>query len=317
MNLMWFTREINKYIVPYKWLVSLLIAREIFEAAFDSSIRMSLKFIIDAAIIPQNYSLLILIILLLLGGAILFIFIGLLGDYWAIVFQISVINNIRYSMFAHLQNLSLEFFERRSTGDITNCFSGDTEKVENSLIYGLILVLELGSILFSAILMFFLNWQLGLISCIGLTFCTIAPAKIAQKAIDKSYQIRDKQGQIANVVQENIVSQAMVKLFGLQFQTSNNFFQDLQALKKVYVKAKFYSYLVQRIPTLVFLFVQLAVISIGAVMAYKNAPVGSKNLILARWIKYINEDTANQWNPQLQQIIDRYFVNDKLTGVIK
>jgi len=270
MNLMWFTREINKYIVPYKWLVSLLIAREIFEAAFDSSIRMSLKFIIDAAIIPQNYSLLILILLLLLGGAILFIFIGLLGDYWAIVFQISVINNIRYSMFAHLQNLSLEFFERRSTGDITNCFSGDTEKVENSLVYGLILVLELGSILFSAILMFFLNWQLGLISCIGLTFCTIAPAKIAQKAIDKSYQIRDKQGQIANVVQENIVSQAMVKLFGLQFQTSNNFFQDLQALKKVYVKAKFYSYLVQRIPTLVFMFVQLAVISIGAVMAYKN-----------------------------------------------
>lgn len=55
----------------------------------------------------------------------------------------------------------------------------------------------------------------------------------------------------------------------------------------------------------------------AAVKAYENAPVGSKNLILARWLKYINEDTANQWNPQLQQIIDRYFVNDKLTGVIK
>jgi len=55
----------------------------------------------------------------------------------------------------------------------------------------------------------------------------------------------------------------------------------------------------------------------AAVKAYNDAPVGSKNLILARWLKYINEDTANQWNPQLQQIIDRYFVNDKLTGVIK
>ena len=55
----------------------------------------------------------------------------------------------------------------------------------------------------------------------------------------------------------------------------------------------------------------------AAVKAYDNSPTGSKNLILARWLKYINEDTANQWNPQLQQIIDRYFVNDKLTGVIK
>lgn len=195
---------------------------------------MSLKFIIDAAIIPQNYRLLVSIILLLGGAAILFVFVGLLGDFWATRFNISVINNIRHSMFVRLQNLSMEFFGRRSAGDIVNCFSADIEKLENSLAYGLIIILELGSILFSAILMFSLNWQLGLISCIGLTFCTLAPAKIGQTATELTYQLRDKQGQIANVVQENIISQAVVKLFGLQPRTINNFSKDLQALKKVY-----------------------------------------------------------------------------------
>ncbi|MEG3861182.1 ABC transporter ATP-binding protein [Microcoleus sp. herbarium12] len=270
MNLIWFLKELNKYIAPYRWLAILLIARGLFEAAFESSIRMSLKFIIDAAIIPQNYRLLVLILLLLGGGAILFVFIGLLGDFWATRFSISVINNIRSSMFSHLQNLSMEFFGRRSAGDIVNCFSADTEKVENSLTYGLILILELGSILFSAILMLSLNWQLGLISCIGLTFCTLAPAKIGQKATDQNYQLREKEGKIANVIQENILSQSVVKLFCLQNRTIKNFSKDLHDIKKVYLKAKFSSYLVQRIPTLVFVFVQLAVITIGALMTYRN-----------------------------------------------
>lgn len=270
MNLIWFIKELNKYIVPYRWLAILLIARGLFEAAFESSIRISLKFIIDAAIIPQNYRLLVLILLLLGGGAILFVFIGLLGDFWATRFSISVINNIRYSMFERLQSLSMEFFGRRSVGDIVNCFSVDTEKVENSLNCGLVMILELGSILFSAIFMFSLNWQLGLISCIGLTFCILAPAIIGQNATQQNYQLREKEGQIANVVQENILSQSVVKLFGLQARTINNFSKDLHKLKKVYVRAKFSSYLVQRIPTLVFVFVQLAIISIGAVMTYWN-----------------------------------------------
>ncbi len=270
MNLIWFLKELNKYIAIYRWLAILLIVRELFEATFEASTRMSLKFIIDAAIIPQNYNLLILILLLLGLGAILFVFIGLFGDFWATKFNISVINNIRSAMFDRLQILSMEFFGRRSPGDIVNCFVADTEKVENSLQFGLIMILELGSILFSAIFMFSLNWQLGIISLIGLTFCVIAPTKIGAIATNQTYQLRDTQGQIANTIQENIISQTVIKLFGLQQRNIQDFSQQLQSLKKVYVKAKFSSYLVQRIPTLVFVFVQLTIIAIGAVMTYKN-----------------------------------------------
>ncbi|BAY29811.1 putative ABC transporter [Nostoc carneum NIES-2107] len=270
MNLIWFLKEINKYIFPYRWLAILLITRGLYEAAFEASIRISLKFIIDGAIIPQNYNLLILILLLLGLGSILFVFIGLIGDFWATKFNISIINNIRSAMFYRLQNLSMEFFGRRSPGDIVNCFVTDTEKVENSLQFGLIMILELGSILFSAIFMFSLNWQLGIISLIGLTFCVLAPTKIGAIATNQTYELRDTQGQIANTIQENIISQTVIKLFGLQQRNIHDFSQQLQDLKKVYTKAKFSSYLVQRIPTLVFVFVQIAIIAIGAIMTYKN-----------------------------------------------
>jgi ATP-binding cassette subfamily B protein len=270
MQLIWFLKEIYKYISPYRWLVIFLFGGLIFEAGFDAVMRMSLKFIIDAAIVPKNYGLLILILLLLGGGAIVLTFVGLLGNFLAARFGVLVINSIRRSMFEHLQKLSMDFFGRRTAGDIVNCFLADVEKVENSLIFGLIVILELSTILFSTIFLFSLNWQLAILSCIGLTFCIIAPDKIAQRATSYGYHLRQKEGHIASVVEENILSQSVVKLFGLSQRKVKEFSAQLNDLKGVYVQAKFFSYLVQKIPTLTFVFVQLIVLSIGAVMTYWN-----------------------------------------------
>jgi hypothetical protein len=45
---------------------------------------------------------------------------------------------------------------------------------------------------------------------------------------------------------------------------------------------------------------------------YAEAPKGSKTAINQAWNTYLQETTAGAWNPQLQQIIDRYFINDNL-----
>ena len=149
--------------------------------------------VIDAAIVPKNFGLLILILLLLVGGAISLTFVGLLGDFYTARFGVLVSNNIRYSLFERIQSLSMEFFGRRSAGDIVNCFLADVEKVENSLSTGLaIVILDLSDILFSAIFLFSLNWQLAVLSCIGLTFCILAPAKIGHRATSESYLLRQE-----------------------------------------------------------------------------------------------------------------------------
>lgn len=53
-----------------------------------------------------------------------------------------------------------------------------------------------------------------------------------------------------------------------------------------------------------------------AVQAYDQAPKGLKGAVQKAWVTYLQETTANAWNPALQQIIDRYFVNDKLKGTL-
>lgn len=166
----------------------------------------------------------------------------------------------------------MEFFGRRSTGDIVNCLISDVQKVENGVItMGLtVVVLELCNLLFSTIFLFFINWQLALLSYIGLTICTIAPAKIASLATDVGYQLLQQEGQIANVVEENMLSQAVVKIFGLENHISNDFSTHLNNLQQVYVKATFLSYLVQKVPMIGFVLTQLVILGIGAIMTYRN-----------------------------------------------
>jgi len=272
MQITWFLRAISQYVASHKKLAVALVICLVFDAAFDTIMRVSLKFIIDAAIVPQNYRLLVLILCLLGAGGILFACVGLLGNFLGARLGVLIINKIRYSLFEHLQTLSMDFFGRRSAGDIVNCLLADAEKVENGVVtMGLsVVIIDLSNIMFSAIFLFSLNWQLAVLSCIGFTFCTIAPAKIASIAAEKGYHLRQKEGHIASVVEENILSQSAVKIFGLEKRMTQDFTAHLNDFKRVYVRATFLSYLVQKIPVIAFVFVQIIILSIGAGMVYQN-----------------------------------------------
>lgn len=272
MDITWFLKAINQYVTTHKKLAGALVICLVLDAAFDTLMRGSLKFIIDAAIILQNYRLLVLILCLLGVGGILYACVGLLGNFLGARLGVLIINKIRYSLFEHLQTLSMDFFGRRSAGDIVNCLLADVAKVENGVVtMGLsVVIIDFSNILFSAIFLFSLNWQLAVLSCIGLTFCTLAPAKIAGIAADKGYDLREKEGHIASVVEENILSQSVVKIFGLEKRMTQDFTAHLKDFKQVYIRATFLSYLVQKIPVIAFVFVQILILSIGAAMVYRN-----------------------------------------------
>ncbi|HEY9864752.1 MAG TPA: ABC transporter ATP-binding protein, partial [Candidatus Obscuribacterales bacterium] len=272
MQITWFLKAINQYVTDHKKLAGALVICLVLDAAFDTLMRGSLKFIIDAAIIPQNYRLLVLILCLLGLGGILYACVSLLGNFLGARLGVLIINKIRYSLFEHLQTLSMDFFGRRSAGDIVNCLLADVAKVENGVVtMGLsVLIIDLSNILFSAIFLFSLNWQLAVLSFIGLTFCAIAPVKIAAIATEKGYDLRQKEGQIASVIEENILSQSVVKIFGLEKQMTQDFNIHLNDFKRVYVGATFVSYLVQKIPVVTFVFVQILILGVGATMVYQN-----------------------------------------------
>ena len=140
MNITGFIKTVSKYIYPYKWIALFLIVGRIFEAAFNAGIGISFKFIIDQTIIPQNYDLLILILSFLSVGAIFLSIIILLIDYFDARLSILILNKLREDLFAHIQNLSMDFFGRNSAGNLVNRFLNDAEKVEHGIIQGMTVI---------------------------------------------------------------------------------------------------------------------------------------------------------------------------------
>ncbi|HLO88675.1 MAG TPA: ABC transporter ATP-binding protein [Nostocaceae cyanobacterium] len=269
MSIWKYIQTVVKYIYPYKWIALFLICGRIFEAAFNAGIGASFKFIIDQAIVPQNYDLLIFILLLLGGGAIALTIINLLIDYFDARFSILITNQLRQDLFDHIQSLSMRFFGINSAGNIVNCFLADAEKVEYSIIQGMtVIFLNITNIIFSATYLFYLNWQLAIISSVGLIVCALAPTLIIGFATQPGYELRQKEGYIASVIEENILSQPVIKIFGLETRMSADFTTQLSELKPVYIKAKFLSYLVQRVPEITFILVQITILAISAAMSY-------------------------------------------------
>ncbi|MEI6327739.1 MAG: ABC transporter ATP-binding protein [Pseudanabaena sp. ELA645] len=269
MNIFNFVIVVIKYIYPYRWMGLFLILGRVFEAIFNTGVGVSFEFIIDHAIIPQDYDLLIFIFLLLGSGAILLTIITWLIDYFDARFSILVLNDIRQSLFVHLQKLPMDFFGKNSTGNVLNCFLADAEKLEDSIIYGMTVIFSnVTNILFSGIYLFCLNWQLALLSILGLLVCGFAPTIIIQFATEAGYALRQKEGTIAGLLAENILSQPVIKIFSLEDKMSDSFSKQLEELKEVYIKSKFLSYLVQRIPRITFILVQLIILGISSAMTY-------------------------------------------------
>ena len=74
-------RRISSLLAPYRWQTVLLVLGLLLQQAFDSLLPLAFKFLIDDAILPRNFSLLLLILSTLVGSAALVAAAGIGRDY--------------------------------------------------------------------------------------------------------------------------------------------------------------------------------------------------------------------------------------------
>jgi ATP-binding cassette, subfamily B, bacterial len=259
-----FFHSLKKYILPHKWLAIILLIGILSESGFEAGLRFSFQFLIDVAIVPQDSAMLVKILVALGCGAIALIVISLLSDVlWAKLSGV-VINKIRLELFEHVHRLSMEFFTRKLGGDLLNHFLTDMSAIENTLVNALYSgCLALSSILFSGSLLFSINWQLAVFSGIGVLLCIIAPRTLIDQATATGYIARQQEGRIADIIQESIQGQSVIRVFGLEQYRSRNLSKQLDDLLSKNVRANILNYISQRIPTL--LFIVLNLITLGLV----------------------------------------------------
>lgn len=94
-------RRLWPYLRPYKMQGLLILAAMLLDLLFDTALRLSFKWLIDAAIVPRNATLLGTMLLGLAGGLVVAAGSALGRDYLYAHLGTSVLNDLRLAVFTH------------------------------------------------------------------------------------------------------------------------------------------------------------------------------------------------------------------------
>lgn len=151
-------------------------------------------------------------------------FLGYFSSYCMNWVSERMMNDLRYDVLAKLYQLSLDFFNRSTMGDLLTRINNDTSVLHKTMTNGLSdIVKEPFSILASLIYLLVLDWKLTVVAVIFLPLCII-PLVVLGKKVRRA----TKASLSANISQSSLLVEAItsirvVKAFGLEADSLKRF----------------------------------------------------------------------------------------------
>jgi len=135
-----------------------------------------------------------------------------------------VVNDLRCDVLAKLTSLSLDYFNRSTTGDMFTRLSADTVNLHRAMRQGSTdLPKEVGTMLAALIVLFWMNWQLTLF-----TFIAVPLIGLPLFILGKKARRAGREGRKANVGQNSLLGEALhgvrvLKAFNLEARQIQRF----------------------------------------------------------------------------------------------
>ncbi|CAN5860485.1 hypothetical protein BH24ACT3_BH24ACT3_07790 [soil metagenome] len=127
----------------------------------------------------------------------------------------SFLRDLRIRVFAHLQRLSMPFYDREKAGVIVSRMTSDIDSLQELVQMGLLMFVTNGLLLFfSVVVLAAVSWQLLLVCLVALPFVILASIKF-QRDSNKAYlTVRDRIGLTLSSLQEGISGVRVIQAFG-------------------------------------------------------------------------------------------------------
>jgi ABC-type multidrug transport system fused ATPase/permease subunit len=214
-------REIFRRFWPYarpyrRWLFVSFVFVALTPAIETATIWM-FQLVVDDVLVPRDFGALLPIAaayvgLTLVGGVVSFF-----DDYISEWVAGRFLLDLRARFFEHLQGLSLHFFDRRRLGDVLSRLSGDIGAIENFVLSGLAdTVSFVLRIVFFTGALFYLQWELALVSLVVVPLFLLAGRRFSELLQDASREKRRRTGSTAAVAEESLSNSTLVQAYNRQ-----------------------------------------------------------------------------------------------------
>jgi ATP-binding cassette, subfamily B, bacterial len=202
---------------PYRRFMPLVLLFAALGPAIEAATIWLYKILVDDVLIPQNFGLLIWVVLAYAGLSIAEGIVGFCDEYLSDWVGGRFIVALRTHLFAHLQGLSMGFFERRSLGDMISRISDDVEEIEELMLSGVASALAyVFQLVFFVGALFYLDWQLALVSLLVAPLFLFAARNFSRKIKSAAREERRLSGSISAVAEESLSNATLVQAYNRQ-----------------------------------------------------------------------------------------------------
>jgi len=182
------------------------------------------KVAIDRGIVQGDLTLLGWIVAAFFGAGLLNWLAGTAQTYYTGWVGERILADLRKRLFAHLQRLSLGFYERNRAGAVISRLTNDVEALDQLVTEGVSSLVQNSLTLFgSAIILFVLDWRLALATLAVFPLMSLATGIFRRRSTRAYKRVRERLATVTASLQEGISGMRVVQSFERQERNFDEF----------------------------------------------------------------------------------------------
>jgi subfamily B ATP-binding cassette protein MsbA len=149
-----------------------------------------------------------------------------------------VVRDIRNEIYSKLQDLSLEYFVKKRSGELISRITNDVTMVENAVSYGVTdTFYQSFQVVFFAIMIFFIHWKLAFFVFGLVPLISFPIVKIGRRLRKLSKQSQERMADINSLLIETISGVRIVRAFAMEQYELDKFKSQNQGFYKIMMKS--------------------------------------------------------------------------------
>ena len=240
-----------------------------------------------------------------------------IGAYYSNYFMTNAVQNtvrdMRNELSSKINQIPVSYFDKHQFGDLLGRFTSDVETVSNALQQSFLQVVNAVLTITLVIgMVLYLNFQLALIVIASIPLTYLGANFILKKSQPYFKKQADTLGVMNGFVQENLTGFNVLKLYGREETSSNDFREITQNLQEVGFKASFISGLMMPILNAISDLTYLLVAVVGGLQVISGQLTIGNMQAFVQYVWQVNQPIQNltQLAGQLQSAkssLDRVF----------
>lgn len=220
-------KRIFKYVKPYKNHVLMLLFAAVGTGIFDAIFPMMTRYAITNFIEAKTLNGIWLFVAAFLGLALIQLYFNVVYTQRAITIEMGVGRDMRYDLFSHVQELSLDYFNATPVGFILARIMSDTQSLGSIFSWQLsAFAWNLAYIISAAVNMFILNSSLALAVLLTIPVVALLAGKFQRKLLVLNRIARKQNSVVTAGYNENINGAVTIKELDCR-QRINDEFADI------------------------------------------------------------------------------------------